>query len=196
MGALDPVDVTHFETPDAFREWLTRHHEHDEPLWVGFWKKATGRPSMTWEESVDEALCFGWIDGLRKRLDDHAYTIRFTQRRRGSIWSRRNIDRFEALDGAGRIRPAGHAAYALRQEERSGVYSFEQANPGELAPDFVKRFRENVEAWRDWQSRPPGYRRQATHWVMSAKRAGTRERRFAVLVQDCEAGRRIALLRR
>lgn len=193
---MDPVDVTHFDTPAAFREWLTRHHERDEPLWVGFWKKATRRPSISWEESVDEALCFGWIDGLRKSIDDHSYTIRFTQRRPGSNWSRRNIDRFEVLQGQGRIQPAGHEAYARRTEEKSGVYSFEQKTPTDLAPDFVERFRANERAWLDWEGRPPGYRRQATHWVMSAKRPETRERRFSAVVEDCEAGRKIKPLRR
>ena len=192
---MEPVDVTYFETPAAFSEWLSRHQERDEPLWVGFWKKATGRPSMSWEESVDEALCFGWIDGLRKRVDDDSYTIRFTQRRPESIWSRRNIDRFEALHGEGRIQPAGHAAYARRKEEKSGVYSFEQKAPMDLAPEFAERFRANEQAWLDWEARPPGYRRQATHWVMSAKRPETRERRFAAVVANCEAGRKIKPLR-
>lgn len=185
----------HFETPEEFASWLEEHHADRDALWVGYWKKGTGRHSVTWEETVDEALCFGWIDGIRKRIDDDAYTIRFTPRRRGSVWSRRNIDRFAVLSAAGRIREAGKAEYERRREDRSEVYSFEQAKPPELSPDFQVRLQQQPAAWSDWEGRPPGYRRRAAHWVMSAKREATRERRFAALVEDCAAGRKIKLLR-
>ena len=144
---------------------------------------------------MDEALCFGWIDGIRKRIDDEAYTIRFTPRRAKSVWSHRNIERFEALSAAGLVSPAGHAAFSRRTEARSRVYAFEQATHPELSADYVARFRADVAAWRDWESRPPGYRRQVAHWVMSAKRESTRERRLAALIEDCAAGRKVKPLR-
>ena len=192
---MEPSDITHFATPDAFRAWLEAHHESAEVLWVGYWKKATGRPSVTWEETVDEALCFGWIDGIRKRVDDEAYTIRFTPRRPRSIWSHRNIERFAVLRAEGRIAPPGLDAYAKQSEERSGVYSFEQTKAPELSPDYLARLRKNQKAWRDWEARPPGYRRQVAHWVMSAKREATRERRLSALIEDSAAGRKVKPLR-
>jgi len=195
MAATSPTDVTHFASAAAFREWLQEHHAGRDELWVGYWKKATGRPSLTWEESVDEALCFGWIDGIRKRVDEHAYTIRFTPRRAGSTWSLRNIDRYAALEAAGRVAPAGAAAYAKRTEENSGTYSFEQDTPPELSEAYVARLRSNPDAWSDWQSRPAGYRKQVTHWIMSAKREATRERRLAALIEDGAAGRKVKPLR-
>lgn len=193
---MDPTDVTHFATPEDFREWLRSNHSERDELWVGYWKKATGRPSLTWEESVDEALCFGWIDGIRKRVDDEAYTIRFTPRREGSTWSRRNVEQFEELEVAGRIEPAGRAAFERRTEDNSGIYSFEQDEPPSLADEYLARLREDQAAWADWQERPPGYRRQVAHWVMSARRESTRERRLATLIEDCRAGRKIKPLRR
>ena len=192
---MEPSDVTHFDSPEAFRAWLEEHHAEHDALWVGFWKKSTGRASLSWEESVDVALCYGWIDGIRKRVDDHAYTIRFTPRRDGSVWSRRNIERYEALEEAGRIAPAGAAAYERRTEDRSGVYSFEQESPPTLSEEYRARLEANGAAWADWQSRPPGYRKLVSHWVMSAKRESTRERRLATLIEDCAAGRKIKPLR-
>jgi uncharacterized protein YdeI (YjbR/CyaY-like superfamily) len=189
-------EVVHFETAEALRGWFESHHGECDVLWVGYWKRATGRQSITWEESVDQALCFGWIDGVRKRVDDEAYTVRFTPRRRGSIWSRRNIERYEALAAQGLIAPAGEVVYAERTEEKSGVYSFEQEAPQTLAPRFLERLRQAADAWCDWESRPPGYRKQVTHWVMSAKREETRERRFRALLEDSRAGRKVKPLRR
>lgn len=193
---MEPTDVTHFRSPTAFRTWLEKHHASRDELWVGYWKKGTGRASLTWEESVDEALCFGWIDGIRKRVSDEAYTIRFTPRRPGSNWSRRNIEQYLALDAAGRVAPAGEAAFAKRREERSGTYSFEQDMPVDLSDEYLARLKANDQAWADWKSRPPGYRKQVAHWVMAAKRESTRERRLAVLIEDCAAGRKIKPLRR
>ena len=192
---MHPTEVTHFSSGAVFRDWLTEHHSERDELWVGYWKNATGRPSMTWEESVDEALCFGWIDGIRKRVDDNAYTIRFTPRRTGSIWSRRNISRYEALEAAGRIEPAGAAAYARRTEEPSGTCSFEQETPPTLSDDYLARLKSNENAWADWQGRPAGYRRQVAHWIMSAKRESTRVRRLSALIEDSAAGRKVKPLR-
>ncbi len=192
---MEPHDVTHFATPNLFRAWLEQHHGSTEELWVGYWKKSTGQASVTWEETVDEALCFGWIDGIRKRIDDDAYTIRFTPRRPKSIWSRRNIDRIEALSQAGRVAPSGAETYARRTADRSEVYSFEQATPAELSAEYAGRLQANEAAWQDWQSRPPGYRKQVSNWVMSAKREATRERRLASLIEDSAAGRKVKPLR-
>ncbi len=192
---MDPHDVTHFPSPDAFRAWLEEHHDTRDALWVGYWKKATGRPSLTWEESVDVALCWGWIDGIRKRLDDEAYTIRFTPRREGSTWSLRNLERYAAMEEADLVADAGREAFARRVEEKTGVYSFEQKKTPELSGEYEARLRENAAAWADWEARPPGYRKRASHWVMSAKRESTRERRLAAVIEDCAAGRKVKPLR-
>lgn len=192
---MEPRDVTHFATYELFRAWLESHHASADELWVGYWKKSTGRPSVTWEETVDEALCFGWIDGIRKRIDDEAYTIRFTPRRAKSVWSHRNIERFETLSAAGLVSPPGRAAFSKRTEACSGVYASEQATGPELSAEYLARLRADVAAWRDWESRPAGYRRQVAHWVMSGKRESTRERRLAALIEDCAAGRKVKPLR-
>ena len=139
---MQPRDITHFDSPALFRAWLEAHHAAREELWVGYWKKSTGRPSLTWEESVDEALCFGWIDGIRRGVDEEAYTIRFTPRRRGSNWSRRNLDRYAELESAGRIHPAGAAAYGRRKED-PGSYSFEQEVTVALSSEYLARLRAN-----------------------------------------------------
>lgn len=192
---MEPDGITHFDCPDAFRDWLKRYHSERDELWVGFWKKSSGRPSITWPESVDEALCFGWIDSLRKRVDDEAYTIRFTPRRSRSTWSLRNLARYEALEAGGRIEPAGAKAYRKRREENSGVYSFEQEAQATLSDDYLARLQSDAAAWADWQSRPLGYRKQVTHWIMSAKRESTRERRLEALIEDSVAGREVKPLR-
>jgi uncharacterized protein YdeI (YjbR/CyaY-like superfamily) len=180
-----------FDSPAAFRAWLDEHHETATELLVGFHKVGTGRPSMTWSESVDQALCFGWIDGVRRRVDDERYTIRFTPRKPGSIWSKINVAKVAELERQGLLRPAGATAFAARRDASTGVYSFEQDTPAELPRAMVTAFRADEAAWRWWQSQPPGYRRTATHWVTSAKREETRQRRFATLVADCAAGRRL-----
>jgi len=185
---------TFFATPADWRAWLARHHAHRTELWVGYWKKGEGRPSITWPESVDEALCYGWIDGLRRAHDARSYVIRFTPRKPTSVWSRRNTDRFLALAKAGRVRAAGRKAFAARREGRSGVYSFEQPRVA-LPAAYARRFRADPGAWAYFRAAAPWYRRAATWWVVSAKRADTRERRLATLVADSAAGRRIALLR-
>jgi uncharacterized protein YdeI (YjbR/CyaY-like superfamily) len=190
--AADPVHF--FSTPDAFRAWLEDHHSTAAELLVGFHKKATGRPSMTWTESVREALCFGWIDGVRRGLGEDSYTIRFTPRKPGSNWSSRNVRHVEELIREGKMTPAGLAAYEARKPERTGIYAFEQRDPARLDREQEKHFRANGKAWAFFQAQPPSYRQTAIYWVVSAKRAETRERRLATLIEDSAAGRRLARL--
>jgi uncharacterized protein YdeI (YjbR/CyaY-like superfamily) len=185
----------YFETPAEFRRWLEKNHAKATELLVGFHKRGTGKPSMTWPESVDEALCFGWIDGIRKSVDSERYTIRFTPRRARSIWSLVNVRRVKALTQTGRLRPAGLAAFKARHAARSGVYSFEQ-RPQRLEPAFEKQFRANRIAWVYFQSQAPWYRRTSIYWVMSAKKEETRRRRLEALIRDSAAGRSIKPLTR
>jgi uncharacterized protein YdeI (YjbR/CyaY-like superfamily) len=187
---------TFFETPADFRVWLEEHHGSAEVLWVGYYKKSSGRSSITWPESVDEALCFGWIDGLRKSVDDISYKIRFTPRKPDSKWSAVNIARVEELLKNGRMRPAGIAAYERRLEKNSRVYSYEQRKKAALDPGAEERFRAHPEAWKFFRSQPPGYRRTAIYWVVSAKREDTRRRRLDTLIEDSANGLRIGPLRR
>ena len=182
---------TFFATPQDFRRWLERNHDKAGELLVGFWKKDSGKASITWPESVDEALCFGWIDGVRRRIDDESYSIRFTPRRRGSIWSAVNIRRATELRKLGRMAPAGLRAFEARDEKKSAIYSYEN-RPRALAPEYEKRFRANECAWEYWTAQPPGYRRLTTYWVMEAKKEETRERRLAQLIDDSAHGRRLA----
>jgi uncharacterized protein YdeI (YjbR/CyaY-like superfamily) len=158
-------------------------------VFVGYWKKATGKQTMTWSQAVDEALCFGWIDGVLRRIDDERHMQRFTPRRPGSNWSKVNIAKVAKLEEAGRMRPAGLEAFAAREEAKSGVYAFESEETAELPAQFEARLRANGAAWDYWEARPPSYRRTATHWVVSAKREETRERRLAQLIESSAAGR-------
>ncbi len=190
------MQPTFFATPADFRAWLEANHTSATELIVGFHKVGSGRPSITWPESVDEALCVGWIDGIRRRIDDASYSIRFTPRKAGSNWSAVNVRRIDELIRQGRVLPAGLAAYAKRTDAKTGVYSFEQREEAQLDAAYLKRFRADRAAWKFWQAQPPGYRKTATHWVMSAKRTDTREKRLATLIADSAAGERIALLRR
>jgi uncharacterized protein YdeI (YjbR/CyaY-like superfamily) len=190
------AEPIYFASPEEFRDWLSRHHATERELLVGFHKKGSGRPSMTWPESVDEALCFGWIDGVRRSVDEERYTIRFTPRKRASIWSNVNIRRAEALIASGRMQPAGQQAFDSRTADRSGVYSFEQRTEASLSPEMIARLQDHPEAWRFWEAQPAGYRRTATWWVISAKQEATRLRRLDTLIADCAAGRRVAPLRR
>jgi uncharacterized protein YdeI (YjbR/CyaY-like superfamily) len=188
--------ITFFRTPAAFRRWLERHHASATELWVGFHKKSSGRPSLTYAESVDEALCFGWIDGVRKSVDADRYVTRFTPRRPGSVWSVINTRRARALIAQGRMHPAGLAAFKARNPKRSGVYSFEQRKAAALTRQETAALRADTAAWRFFASQPPGYRRVVTWWVISAKRPETRARRLRVLIADSAAGRRIGPIQR
>ena len=187
------MNVTFFPSPREFRQWLEKNHDQVKELWVGFYKKDSGRPSITYPEALDEALCFGWIDGVRKRYEGDSYTIRFTPRNPKSVWSRVNIRKVEELIELGRMAPPGLKAFEAREEQRSGVYSFEQAK-AELDPALEKEFRAHPKAWGFFQKQPPGYRRTATWWVVSAKKDETRARRLRQLIEDSDAGRRLGLL--
>src|SRR5437763_16796160 len=162
-----------FATPRAFRDWLAKNHASASELWVGFHRKATGRPSLTWPESVDEALCVGWIDAVRKSLGPDAYAIRFTPRKRRSTWSAVNIARAQALIAESRMQPAGLRAFEARSEERSAIYAYEQQHDAKLAPEHERQFRADERAWSFFQTQPPWYRKTAIWWVVSAKREET-----------------------
>ncbi|HEX5936497.1 MAG TPA: YdeI/OmpD-associated family protein [Actinomycetota bacterium] len=190
------MQPTTFATPADFRAWLKQHHDSATELWVGYHKKATGKPSMTWQESVDEALCYGWIDGRRKRIDDERYMIRFTPRRRGSVWSTVNVARVAELTKQRRMRAAGRRAFEARREDRSGIYSYENRHRATLDPAYERRFRAKKRAWADFEARPRWYRQAAIRWVMSAKKEETRERRLAQLMSDSAAARAIPQLSR
>jgi uncharacterized protein YdeI (YjbR/CyaY-like superfamily) len=190
------VEPLYFESPAAWRRWLTRHHADTDELWVGFHKRATGRPSLTWPESVDEALCFGWIDGLRKRVDAERYKIRFTPRRPGSIWSAVNIRRVGELTKSKRMRAAGVRAFKARLEAKTAIYSFEQREKATLPPAYAKKFKENDAAWRFFSAQAPSYQRIGAWFVISAKQEPTRMRRLDVLIRESALGRRLGLTTR
>lgn len=181
---------TFFRSATEFRRWLNAHHASADELWVGYYKKDSGKPSITWPESVDEALCFGWIDGLRKNVDRVSYKIRFSPRKPTSIWSAVNIKRVQALNAQGRMRSAGLRAFAARRRNRSGVYSYEQ-RPETLPQPFARTLNSNKPAARYFQSQPASYRRAAIWWVISAKKEETRLRRLENLISDSSRQRRI-----
>jgi uncharacterized protein YdeI (YjbR/CyaY-like superfamily) len=185
-----------FETPAAWRKWLERNHADREELWVGFYKKGTRRPSITWPESVDGALCFGWIDGVRKSLDDSSYVIRFTPRRKGSIWSAVNIRRMAELEKLGLVSEAGRQAFQRRRDDRSAIYSYEQRRTAELPAAFLEQLRANRPAWTFFQRQAPWYKRIAAFYVVSAKKVETQQKRLDRLIQDSAAGQRIGPLSR
>jgi uncharacterized protein YdeI (YjbR/CyaY-like superfamily) len=189
------VSATFFATGAEFRAWLSAHHASETELLVGYFKRATGRPSMTWQESVDEALCFGWIDGVRRGIDAESYSIRFTPRQKRSTWSLANIKRVGELIAEGRMTPAGLAAFEARTGDRSGTYSHERRRAAALDAEQRARFEAEPEAWAWFQAAAPSYRRQALHWVTSAKKPETRERRLAALIADSAAGQRVKPLR-
>jgi uncharacterized protein YdeI (YjbR/CyaY-like superfamily) len=177
-----------FPSPAAWRRWLAKHHATEDELLVGYWKRATGRPSLTWPESVDQALCFGWIDGIRRSLGAESYVIRFTPRRTGSIWSAVNVRRARELIRLRLMRRAGLAAFKAREDKPSG-YSYEQPQAFKLPLAYQRRFRRTPRAWRFFQALAPGYRKMTTWWVISAKQEETRLRRLAQLIAMCKAGR-------
>ncbi len=182
--------ITFFKTPSDLRKWFEANHASAAELWVGYYKKDSGKPSITWPQSVDEALCFGWIDGIRKSIDDLSYKIRFTPRKPRSIWSAVNIKRAQELLEQGLMQPSGLKAFAAREENRSGIYSYEQRSP-ELADQYAKKLKKNLAAWKFFQAQPPSYRKAANWYVLSAKKEETRLKRLDNLIEYSAQGQRI-----
>lgn len=185
---MEPV---FFETPADFRKWLEKNYKSEKELLVGFYKKGSGRASVSWPESVDEALCFGWIDGIRRSLGDEAYTIRFTPRKPGSIWSAVNIDKIEVLISKGLVKPEGMEAYAKRTESKSRVYSHERETPAELTNEMIKAFEKQPDAYNFFKAQPPGYQKVIKHWIMQAKQEKTQLQRFEKLLQASNDKKRL-----
>jgi uncharacterized protein YdeI (YjbR/CyaY-like superfamily) len=181
-------DATFFPDAAHWREWLAANHDTATECVVGFVKVGVAAGTLTWSESVDQALCFGWIDGVRRRLDERSYSIRFTPRKPGSTWSAINVRKVADLEAAGLMTDAGRRAFAARNDAKTAIYAYEKAAT-ELAPSQTERFRENAAAWDFFQRQPPWYRRNATHWVTTAKREETRSRRLEQLIADSAAGR-------
>lgn len=179
-----------FKSPLAFRKWLAANCAKSKELWVGFYKKGSGKASITWPESVDEALCFGWIDGIRKRIDDESYVIRFTPRKPTSVWSAVNMRNVERLIKENRMQPAGMKAYEARKEYRTGIYSYEQRSP-ELIEPYAGTLKRNRAAWKFFQAQPPSYRKMMNWFVVSAKREETRLKRLETLIKASAKGQRL-----
>jgi uncharacterized protein YdeI (YjbR/CyaY-like superfamily) len=184
-----------FAAPVDWRHWLEKHHDLEKEVLLGFYKRDSGKPGITWPESVDVALCFGWIDGVRRSIDDTSYTIRFTPRRPRSIWSRVNTKRVAELINQGLMHSSGMKGFEARDENRSGIYAFERQHAA-FDRKQEAQFRTHKAAWKFFQAQPPWYRRTTTHWVVSAKREETRDRRLAIVLADSEAGRTIGPLTR
>lgn len=194
LNAMNATNPRFFPSASAFRKWLGGNHGRAEQLWVGFHRTGAGAASLTWEESVDAALCYGWIDGVRKRLDETRYVIRFTRRKPRSIWSVRNIARVRELVRMSLMEPAGLAAFRHLRSERSAVYSFEQRIAARLDPAHERRFRRSAPGWAFFRTQAPSYQRTAACWVVSAKKEETRRRRLERLIEVSAAGRRLDAL--
>jgi uncharacterized protein YdeI (YjbR/CyaY-like superfamily) len=184
-----PRDVQFLATPEDLRDWFDANHATAGELWLGYYKKSSGRPSLTWSEAVDEALCVGWIDSVRYSLDETSNAQRFTPRRKGSFWSAVNVAKVATLTEQGRMRPAGLAAFEARDPAKTAAYSYEQETAA-FSADELRRFQADAAAWERWEREPPGYRKQATYWVASAKRDETRMRRMGELIELTAAGER------
>jgi uncharacterized protein YdeI (YjbR/CyaY-like superfamily) len=185
---------TFFPDAAAFRAWLETHHATASELRVGYYKKGAPKKGITYQDAVEEALCFGWIDGVTHRIDEHRYMQRFTPRRVGSNWSNVNVAHIARLTKLGKMHPAGLAAFAARRDGKTGIYAFERKTPAQLPPDFAQRFRANRKAWAFFSAQAPWYQRTAIHKVVSPKLPATRERWLARLIADSAAGRRLAAL--
>jgi uncharacterized protein YdeI (YjbR/CyaY-like superfamily) len=194
LAPKPPPDPIYFETPAELRDWFDANHETATELWLGQYRKSAGRPTISWSEAVDEALCVGWIDGVRYSVDGERFTQRFTPRRKGSNWSAINIAKVKELTAQGRMRPAGLVAFEARSDARSAVYSYEQRLLASLEPDEEATFRTNRAAWDAWEARPPSYRKAAIYWIVSARKPETRARRLATLIEDSAAGRTVGPL--
>jgi Uncharacterized protein conserved in bacteria len=184
------MKIKYFKSPSDFRRWLEKNHATTQELWVGYHKKSSGQPSITWPESVDDALCFGWIDGIRKSIDDLRYTSRFTPRKRGSVWSAVNIKRAQELSDKGLMKPAGMTAFNARKENRSGIYSYEQRSD-KLAAPYEERLRRDKAACNFFYAQPPSYRKAIGWWVVSAKQEATRLKRLEKLIKQSAIGKRL-----
>jgi uncharacterized protein YdeI (YjbR/CyaY-like superfamily) len=193
---VDRAKPVFFQSPAVLRTWLEKNHGKAAELWVGFYKKASGKPSVTWPEAVDQALCFGWIDGVRKSLGETSYMIRFTPRKPSSIWSAINIKRVAELTESGAMQPAGLRAFEARQEKKSGIYAYEQKTSSTLCEAHERQFRANRAAWKYFQAQAPWYRRTATWWVISAKKEETSLKRLGELIESSAQGRPIKRLTR
>ena len=189
-----PRDVRFFASTDELRDWFDANHTIAAELWLGQYRKSTGRPTISWSEAVDEALCVGWIDGVRYSLDAERFAQRFTPRRKGSNWSAINVRKVTELTGQGRMRPAGLAAFEARSPEKTAVYSYER-EAASFSDQETARFQADAAAWADWERRSPSYRRAVTYWVTSAKRPETRARRLDTLIVDSAAGRLVGPMR-
>ncbi len=187
---MKPENVIFFDAATEFRSWLATNHHTADFQWLGFCKKSAGRSGMAYADAVQEALCFGWIDGQLGGIDEHSHAIRFTRRRIDSIWSNVNVRRINGLIEAGRVAPSGMTAFEARRDDRTGVYSSENP-PLEFSPELQERFRANIKAWDFWERQPPGYRRQLTWWVMNAKRDETQSRRMDALIEQHAKGERV-----
>lgn len=187
------ITPTFFPTQADFRKWLKNNHSKATELFVGFYKVGSGKPSITWSQSVDEALCFGWIDGVRKSIDKESYLIRFTPRKPTSIWSAVNIKKVEVLTKQGLMQPAGLASFKLRKEHKSKIYTYER-EAVELSASFEQKFKANKKAWDFFQTLSPSYCKHAIDWVMTAKQEATTLKRLDELISDSEAGRKIKRL--
>ncbi|HZF12236.1 MAG TPA: YdeI/OmpD-associated family protein [Thermoanaerobaculia bacterium] len=184
------MDPTFFPSSSALRTWLAANHSQVQELWIGFFKKGSGQEGITYPEALDEALCFGWIDGIRKRLDGARWTTRFTPRKPGSVWSQVNLKRAAELTRLGRMQPSGRREYEERDPKKTQRYSYEE-RPRQLDEAYEARFRENPQAWKFFAAQPPSYRRNASGWVLSAKKEETRLRRLGELIESSERGERL-----
>ncbi len=190
------MDILFFKTSKNFRKWLAEHHDKQTEQWVGYYKKATKKETITWEESVKEAICFGWIDGIRKSINEESYKIRFTPRKPNSIWSLKNMKIIQELIDKGLMHQAGLDIYAKRKESKTGIYAFEQKNVA-LSVDYEKQLKANKKAWTYFSTKAqPSYRKTAIHWVMSAKQEKTRIKRLNQLIADSEDERKVKPFRR
>ena len=189
------MEVLFFKNPSELKFWFAQNHDKFSEVWVGYYKKGTNKASITWDESVEEAICYGWIDGIRKSIDKESYKIRFTPRKKSSIWSLKNIKTVEKLIKENRMESTGLKAFELRKEEKSGIYAFEQKKIA-FSKEFEKVFKQNSKAWKFFTDQPPYYKKTATHWVMSAKQEKTRIKRMEALIQDSENQFKIKQLRR
>ena len=187
------MKISFFQSASDFREWLAANHDKVHELWVGFYRRKSDKAGISYQEAVDEALCFGWIDGVKKRVDDVSYTHRFTPRKLKSFWSAVNIKRVGELKRLGQMTAPGLKAFAGRDEQKAMQYSYERSTC-KLEGAHEKQFRGNAKAWEFFQAQPPGYRRTATWWVISAKREETRGKRLATLIETSQHGRRLDML--